>query len=97
MSAYFDTTALVAALEAERTRRVKDYREQGSEPDYSWGRIARETGVNNASLYKIKGGGKNPDVHTLARLLTWLGSYDVRPFITHDQASLVVRDARRPA
>jgi transcriptional regulator with XRE-family HTH domain len=67
-----DTDALYVAL--DRKRRGQRQR---------WRDVATEAGVSPSTLTRI-GHGRRPDADGLARLLVWLGSTDLAPFITTD-------------
>jgi transcriptional regulator with XRE-family HTH domain len=45
-----------------------------------WRDICEETGISPSTFSRMAYGGA-PDVHNLARMLTWLGSTDLGPFI----------------
>lgn len=84
--ARFDVTALYVAVDAERTRRARAYSSFGAagRRSYSWLRVGREAGISPSVLSKLEGGASAPSINTLVRLLMWLGTTDMAPFITHD-------------
>lgn len=47
-----------------------------------WRDIARESGVSASTLTRI-GQGKRPDVDGLFRLMVWLGTPNIGPYIGH--------------
>jgi transcriptional regulator with XRE-family HTH domain len=67
-----DCDALYVALDRQRRQRR-----------IQWRQIAREAGVSPSTLTRV-GQGRRPDADGLARLLVWLGSTDLAPFITTD-------------
>lgn len=64
-----DPDALYVAL--DRARRARHRR---------WRDVAIESGVSPSTLTRI-GQFKRPDADGLVRLLTWLGTTDIAPFI----------------
>lgn len=79
----FDTAALWRALNAERLRRAQD-QSMPIKPyfPYPWRRVARESGIAESTLCRLESGAAAPSADTLVRLLAWLGTYDIRPFIS---------------
>lgn len=72
MSVRFDPDALYVALDRKRrTRRI------------SWRGLCREAGCAPSTTTRLAHD-QLPDVHNLARLLTWLGDTDLGPYITDD-------------
>jgi transcriptional regulator with XRE-family HTH domain len=47
-----------------------------------WRDIAREAGVSPSTLTRI-GQGKRPDADGLIRLMVWLGTPNIGPYIAH--------------
>lgn len=69
MTARLDPDALYVAL--DRKRRTKRM---------SWRDVAAEVGVSPSTLSRI-GQDKRPDADGLVRLLLWLGTTDLGPYI----------------
>lgn len=69
----FDVEALYLAL--DKARRGAGIR---------WRDIAREAGVSPSTLTRI-GQGKRPDADGLVRLLLWLGTPNIGPYIGHTE------------
>jgi transcriptional regulator with XRE-family HTH domain len=65
--ATFDTEKLITDLNARRFQLR-----------YSWRDIAAETGVSASTLTRMTQG-RDPDIHGLASLLTWLGE----PYVSY--------------
>jgi len=61
MADRFDSEAFYAALNAVRLSRQK-----------TWKDVAKEAGINASTLSRV-GQGANPDVNSLAAILTWAG------------------------
>jgi hypothetical protein len=69
-----DCEALYTAIDAERRRRrIRGHRE-----------VLRQAGVPGVNLLSRLGQGAGPDSTNLIRLLLWLGTTDLAPFITTD-------------
>lgn len=65
-----DVDALYVALDRQRRR-----------SRLTWRDIAADADVSPSTLTRI-GQGRRPDVDGLVRLLAWLGTTDLTPFIT---------------
>jgi hypothetical protein len=71
-----DCEALYTAVDRERRRRrVRGNRE-----------VLRQAGIGGSSLLTRLGQGHAPAADNLVRLLTWLGSLDLAPYITTEPA-----------
>ncbi|WP_346536966.1 helix-turn-helix transcriptional regulator [Micromonospora sp. DPT] len=73
VAARLDPDSLYVAIDRQRRKRRMQWRE-----------AAREAGVSPSTLTRI-GQGKRPDADGLVRLLAWLGTTDLAPFITRSQ------------
>lgn len=72
MSSAFDPDALYVALDRQRrTRRL------------TWRGVAAEAGVSPSTLTRV-GQFKRPDADGLVRLLAWLGTTDLAPYVRTD-------------
>ncbi|MGC5033057.1 hypothetical protein [Micromonospora sp. DT229] len=65
-----DPDALYVAIDRQRRRRRMQ-----------WRTVAAEAGVSASTLTRI-GQGHRPDANGLVRLLLWLGTTDLAPFIS---------------
>lgn len=65
-----DVDALYVALDRQRRRDRKKWRD-----------VAHEAGLSASTLTRL-GQGKRPDADGLVRLLAWLGTTDLAPYIT---------------
>jgi transcriptional regulator with XRE-family HTH domain len=64
---------LYLALDRQRrTRRI------------TWRQVAAEVGVSASTFTRIGLGGRRPDVDALVRILAWLGTTDLAPYIATD-------------
>lgn len=68
-----DTEALYAAVDRQRRRQR-----------LSWRTTAHHIGVSPSLFTKLGHGGR-PDADRLLLILAWLGTTDLKPFITHDE------------
>ncbi len=68
-----DTEALYAAVDRQRRRQR-----------LSWRNTALHVGVSPSSFTKL-GHGRPPDADRLLLILAWLGTTDLKPYITHDE------------
>jgi hypothetical protein len=80
-----DVRALWLALDDERRRRDVAIRDRSGDlilpqDAYTWKRVAREAGVSQSTLTRL-GKGLRPDADGLVRLLLWLHTTDVGPYI----------------
>jgi transcriptional regulator with XRE-family HTH domain len=76
MTASFDPDALYVALDRKR-------REAG----IRWRDVAKQAGVSASTLTRI-GQFKRPDADGVVRLLAWLGTTDLAPFIKHESGTV---------
>jgi len=77
----FDGPGFYRALDRERKRRAAAYDRGFNAPrSYSWLRVCREAGVGPPVLKGLQAG-RAPTAHHLVRLLAWLGTYDLRPYV----------------
>lgn len=75
MTARFDPDALYVALDRKRrTNRL------------AWTDVAEQAGINKSGLTRL-GQFKNPSADNLIRLLLWLGTTDLGPYIDRDGGS----------
>lgn len=74
MKIRLDPDALYVALDRRRRRHR-----------LSWRAVAGEAGVSPAALSRLSSG-RRPDADTLVRLLAWLGSTDLAPYVTTEDA-----------
>lgn len=65
----FDSDALYVVVDRVRRKRRIHFRD-----------VAAEAGLSASTLTRI-GQGRNPDADNLVRLLAWLGTTDLAPFI----------------
>jgi hypothetical protein len=86
---HLDVAALMRVVDAERLRRERNERPDihGHRRRYPWARVARESGISEATMNQLPAAARAPSADTLVRLLVWLGSYDLRPFIASGQDS----------
>jgi hypothetical protein len=70
----FDIEALYVALDRQRRdRRI------------TWRAVGRECGLENQTALMTEiGRGRKPSVDNLVRILAWLGTTDLKPFIATD-------------
>lgn len=71
--AHLDPDALYVALDRQRRRRRMQ-----------WRTVATEASVSASTLTRI-GQGCRPDANGLVRLLAWLGTTDLAPYITNKE------------
>jgi hypothetical protein len=84
---HLDVAALMDAVDAERLRREHSLTRDihGHRQRYPWTRVARESGISEATMNQLPAAARAPSADTLVRLLVWLGSADLRPFIAYGQ------------
>lgn len=70
--AHLDVEALFTAVDRQRRARRIRFRD-----------VADEAGISASTLTRL-GYGRRPDVDGLVRLLLWLGTTDVDPFIAQE-------------
>lgn len=70
-----DPDALYVALDRQRRQRRMQ-----------WRTVAAESGVSPSTLTRI-GQARRPDADGLVRLLAWLGTTDLAPFITRAEST----------
>jgi transcriptional regulator with XRE-family HTH domain len=70
---FLDTDALFVAVDRRR-------RKSGM----LWRDVAAEAGLSSSTLTRL-GRGYSPSTDGLVRILTWLGHFDLTPYITQDQ------------
>lgn len=70
-----DVEALYTAIDRRRRTRRMHFRD-----------VAREAGISPSGLTRL-GLGRRPDADNLVRLLGWLGTTDLRPFIRQENRS----------
>lgn len=70
----FDVSVLYDRLDAQREQQ-----------ELSWKGIARDIGISPSGFSRMAIGAV-PDVHTLSRLLLWLGDTDIGPYIDGERA-----------
>lgn len=68
------------ALLWARVEGRRDERELLSRKAITWGEVAAEMRVQQSALSRLSQGG-TPSTHMLARVMLWLGVYDIREFV----------------